>query len=451
MGFFTHEAMQNAGGTKYINESFEQVLEDSTSPAEQEDLIEAGIDAIIATNENYNMIMRRTAILESMALEETGQEYVYTEGVLGSLYNTIKSFLNKIWEKIKGLFKRFMMTIDSYTKNDKDFCTKYRKQIFAKTLDSDFTFKGYKWNINMTNLKSAIGACSTESGKAFKTDSDRGTLADDTTPDRGLAFDSKANADKNSDKESDIIEKLNGTILKVYTGKEHGAMTVEEFRKELHESFRGDTTEKEELDSKDIDVSGWFNELMTSNQTRKDAKTSFDESRKAIDQDLKALDRMDKERINQAGKYSDEYYSATDADGLQSADLTTAAAAARAAGASDTDLQDSGADDLTKVKDWIKAHPNKVVKKTKAKSNEENDLKGRRLHWFTKVSNATKTCLLTINSEFLNALKERSRQYKACMIAVVHYKSKNEAMEESYYMAKSNFVGTGIFNGIQFK
>ena len=273
MGFFTHEATRIIGGrTQYINDTFESVCEDVSIEPCSEDLIEAGFDGIITMNENYNSIMRRMAYAEASALEETGKEFIYTEGVLGDLYNTIKSFLMKIWERIKSLFKRFIMILDSYAKNDKDFAKKYQKEIFSKSGDtSDFTFKGYKWNIDETRISRAILGCVVESARKFK-DENRSDVDTDTIK----QYDSKDDYTKNVDKESDNMEKIRAGIYNLLGSgvgySQQSTLTSEEFRKEFHEFLRSGETEKEELDSKDIDIQAMYNHLITSNKDRKDAK-----------------------------------------------------------------------------------------------------------------------------------------------------------------------------------
>lgn len=407
MGFFTHEAARIIGGrTQYINDTIESVCEDGSIEPCSEDLIEAGFDGIITMNENYNSIMRRMAYAEASALEETGKEFVYTEGVLGDLYNTIKSFLMKIWERIKSLFKRFIMILDSYAKNDKDFAKKYQKEIFSKSGDtSDFTFKGYKWNIDETRISRAILGCVVESAWKFK-DENRSDVDTNTIK----QYDSKDDYTKNVDKESDNMEIVRAGIYNLLGSgvgySQQSTLTSEEFRKEFHEFLRSGETEKEELDSKDLDIQAMYNHLITSNKDRKDATKAFNDSKKSIDQDIKALERLHNSNINDSpGKV----------------------------------LNPDGSEKENASEDEKKA------------AYEKNDLRSKNLAYFAKESRVCKECLMTLNSETLNAMKERSRQYKACLIAYVHYRPSSEsAMQESYLIGKEKNVGGNIFGGISF-
>ena len=138
------------------------IVDDRVVPSKSDDFVSEGIDIVLSMTENYNMVMEHIGRSELLALEQTGEPLVYTEGVIGSIFSTIKKFLSKIWEKIKSLFKRFIMMIDSYTKNDKAFVNKYRQQIYRHKSLSDFTFKGYVYTIDtgkigeMMNYKTKV-------------------------------------------------------------------------------------------------------------------------------------------------------------------------------------------------------------------------------------------------------------------------------------------------------
>ena len=76
-------------------------------------------------------------------------------------------------------------------------------------------------------------------------------------------------------------------------------------------------------------------------------------------------------------------------------------------------------------------------------------MRSKNLGFFSKISHVSKECLITINSELLNAMKERSRQYKACLIAYVHYRGNEEsAYTESYSGSRAD--GNSIFGNISF-
>ena len=438
MGFYSGSRLYQETYSNVPEVTLEEVMrDDSILPSEQEDLIEASLNIIENIQENQNRFFQHIGVSELDYYDQHGEELIYTESVLGDIVDTIKKFLMKIWERIKGLFKRFIMIIDSYSKNDKDFAKKYQKEIFSKSGDtSDFTFKGYKWDIDNSGFQAAMTACSTKSDSHWKTSGER----TETQRDR---YDSKESYEKNVDKESDAMETLRGEIYNAFTSKHkvsgNTTLTSEEFRKEVHELFRGGETEKEELDSKDLDVHNMYNHLIQSQQDKKNAKTAFDTAKKSIDQDIKELERLHNTNIKDSpGTPTDKKYTEAELNVFW-----------------DSTKNDWKDDAPANVKATANVAAAKTANLTRKETDDEahtrNDLRSKNLAYFAKYSRVTKECLLTINSELLTAMKERSRQYKACLIAYVHYRPSSEsAMTESYWIGKDKNVGGSIFSGISF-
>ena len=80
----------------------------------------------------------RSDIQES-AMKYGGATYdevmVFTEGVIGDLFNKIKEFFKKLWAKIKAIFHNFMAKWDSkMMTSNKEFIKKYRKDIYGKNI-----------------------------------------------------------------------------------------------------------------------------------------------------------------------------------------------------------------------------------------------------------------------------------------------------------------------------
>ena len=194
----------------------------------------------------------------------------------------IKKFLKKIWEKIKGLFKRFTLMIDKYNMEDKAFVKKYRKELFNGKNLSDFKFKGYKYTIDDGKIGKALDLC-TGDRMAQKYSYSAGKGREDFAD------------NKKDDSYSDDFEKERGNILAEMGGKA-GSYTQEEFTKELRELLRNGDSEKEELDK--IEVGTITGELMTSRDTKKTLDTMFKTSKKAIDQEEKEIERKQKEFLN---------------------------------------------------------------------------------------------------------------------------------------------------------
>ena len=416
----------------YIKDTLESIMDDpSITVNEDDDLMYEGLMSVAAINENYNSLMRHIGINELQAIEQTGQEFVYTEGVLSSLWNTLKKFVLKVWDKIKGLFKHFIMIIDSYAKNDRDFCNKYRKQIMAYHNISDFTFKGYKWTIYTSEFGEACKVLDDETDKAHNNNGDAATSTKaefEATRNDHDSYDEKA-ANKIMERfEDDFAETLRGTVLsKFEKGKgKAGKYSAEEFRKELGYALRNGEESKEELDDKDIDVHKMFEDLYTSKDTKKAIKELYQPTKKHIDNTIKLIDQADKDHVRNQPQTADEekaknaYDSAT---GHKSGDFAN--------------LNDENKKAAIEKERQVRVKRAKYTSKVYA--------------YFSKVVHLCQEIIITMNTVVLNALKERSRQYKACLTKIVHHKSSNESAytESADYGYQSNpadaFLGNIAF------
>ena len=478
MAIYTESAVQYNGVQR---ESIEDVInDDRVVPSESDDFISEGMEVILGMTENYNMVMEHVGRSELLALEQTGEQLVYTEGVIGSIFSTIKKFLTKVWEKIKSLFKRFIMMIDSYTKNDRAFINKYRQQIYRHKSLSDFTFKGYIYTIDtgkITKMMSKLKDISNEVlGEIKDPDASDYSKADEIQKDK-------------IDKIDDIMEEKRGTVLHEGGGKT-GKYTEEEFRKELKELFRNGETDKQDLDgnnSKEIDVDVMVTELQNYRETKKIIDTAFKENKKAIDEDNKTAERLQKEYGN-----DDSWKTAADSNvttgsgrdkvifGMKNSSKNTRIYSGIEEFIEDIDngvLGNIQANDslLANIPNLIKegkrtrieigTFPSgskaycylekqsgtKIVATFTGK--EVHQRQGKLIHYAFKVINQSKACLVDVDTAVLQALKERSRQYKACLVKIVYHNPKNEeAYNESYSyhnQFQQNF--TSPLSNIEFK
>ena len=102
----------------------------------------AALRVVAESENNWNQIMQAIAVTELASYEETGDaDYYITESGSGFLAS-VKEFFKKLLEKIKGIFQKFIATIDSWSKDDKAFISKYKDKIL-KANTSDFEFEGY--------------------------------------------------------------------------------------------------------------------------------------------------------------------------------------------------------------------------------------------------------------------------------------------------------------------
>ena len=373
------------------NMTFEEaVLQDDSLAGvfdESMDLTECGLQAVIDINENYNMIEKTLMGNELVYMEQTGKEYEYTDAICEGFLDSVKNFLKKVWEKIKALFHRFVMKLDSYMKNDKDFVNKYKKDIYSGKDLSDFTFKGYKFT-NFENVKKAMQRCEDSDKKNEEGDTYvKGAIKHYETDANFTGDEHSANhktgdafKDRN-EKFADNADKSRGDIARALGYKGSGGLDASEFKKALFEALRNNESEKEELDK--IELTTMATELVSSKDTKKTMNEAYKESDRVIRDMEKKLNQFNKDALRGSVVGSD---------------------------ASDID-------------------------KKKAETNQ-----GRvaGTNYYLRWVHFGAECLTQVNAAVLQALNDRSRQYKACIVKAVAHKSSNEsAIGESYTPTQS--------------
>lgn len=501
MGMYSNYDVQYDGTP---SETIDSIMSDPSVVAEDyTDIKEYGLNILTTMTINYNLIHEHIAFAELKHITESGTPMVYTEGVFSSIFNAIKRFLQKIWERIKGLFKRFMMIINSYSKTDKEFANKYRKEIFAYHDLSDFTFKGYKWTIEDGKIKDAIEKCSTPDFDIVKETKQANRV--------GITHVEIKDYKDELEKYSDHEEAFRGECLDKLGGKK-GKYTADEFRKELRACFRNGEDSKEELDDKDIDVHDMFAWLVGSKNAKKTIDTMFKDNKKAIDETLKELREIEKERVFSSQYYEPRDKVAKDSEAVKLSnyvldltyDMRVAIVSAndvkgaitnlsrvvtdpkdidtfklimkRFADAQVTGVEHTNDTHYQKAFNMIKLEIENIIDVDPTSSSythrldfrntgsDENILitgKDRQkrhalaLQLAMKKTHTAKQCLIEIDTAALDAIKERSRQYKACLIKIVHHKGKSEAAytestAENDYFFKSNPVDTYL-GSITFK
>lgn len=512
MGIFAHGIKEVSGVSSIVEDaSLESILQDSDVDTSMltEDPEYDGNEIIGTIYENYNTIMTNVALTEATYFERTGEDYVWTEGVLSNFVGMIKKFLKKIWEKIKGLFKRFTMMIDKYNMQDRAFVKKYRKELFSGKDLTDFTFKGYKYTIDDRKINAALAACTASNGI--------GSAYFRKRAGEGLEeFDKDEDQSKVNDKYNDEMEKGRGNILALLGAKGSGSYTQEEFQKELKEVWRNGESEKEELD--DININAVADELMTSKDTRKTLNTMFKETKKTIETDEKDIERRQKELWNELphdaatgakkerddkeayGRARDKYYQRatanngevsvsapkwyTDGGGTRTISGKDAYDIFHNASAGDVEnvlkpkRQNKDFGDNQWGWDKSKGHWSNLSGEEKERffayafySTKQNYANGPRpdqsnfkqtnkqyanraskeFNLFLKLVRDTKAVMMSIQTSCMAALKERSRQNKAICVKVINYNPKSESFTESYEEDYTPTSGVNFLSSIELK
>lgn len=117
--FFTESTgFQESGKYDYI------VIDEHT------DLTQLAEDSILEAEEYTARLMEGIGRFELAKISEgVAPSEIYTEGMLGSIWEKIRKIFKFAKEWIKVIFRKFMAWINSIIKSDADFATKYKKDI----------------------------------------------------------------------------------------------------------------------------------------------------------------------------------------------------------------------------------------------------------------------------------------------------------------------------------
>lgn len=236
---------------------------------------------IVAESEaNYNAIMQAVGVAELAVFESTGMEMVYEAGDVKGFFGKMKEFFLNLWEKIKGLFKKFFAMFDSYVKSDKDFINKYKKHLMTVNT-KDFKYKGYKFTlekVDLNNMRSKIDS-----------------YLPNSTP---VGKDNLEKFIKQYEDRAELMEKLRGESL----GK--GTLEASEFTKELFSLLRNGEDSKDDLEN--ISVSEQIIHISENNKLKKDAEEQYKVIEKEIKAAIKSCESIEKELLKSVPDKTDK-------------------------------------------------------------------------------------------------------------------------------------------------
>lgn len=284
MGFFSNI---NEGATIYSGSDFDSLLSNnSVIPSDEYlELDEASLIAVAESEENYNSLVKYIGVTEASYFAQTGKEIVYTEGTLGNIFSKIKEFLKKVWEKIKAVFKRFIMLFDKYSKDDKSFVKKYEKAV-RRASGEDIEFNGYPFSeAKLTGIELS----------AFESNKDyedlKGAISGGSTAEKALK--AKAIIDKINEDPEEIFDKIRG-----YAIKSNSPVSASDFSKELFEATHGSSS-KESLDNKDKSAEEALRIISDTKETTKKAKKEYEKIDKLINKTwIKSVENIEKNTMN---------------------------------------------------------------------------------------------------------------------------------------------------------
>ena len=255
---------------------------------------------------NFNAIMEACAIEEFCAFEESGVE-VLEEASVSGFFTAALNFFKKVWEKIQSIFKKVAMQFASWSKNDKEFYNKYKKEILkVQTAGlngfNDVEVKVYKYDVfvngSLSDATDAITAAN--SYTSSWTDALTKSCTDFKFP---AMNETDVNAwtealtkfrENQSDWTTTALNKYRANLLKKFTGKYSSTeCEASEFTKELAEIIQGDSSKESVKLSEVLDNA--LATLAGSDKAKSELSKLLNANKKAIDKDIKIVKDSQKE------------------------------------------------------------------------------------------------------------------------------------------------------------
>lgn len=279
MGIFS------TGGFDYYSEPLD-IENMSYTESTFDDPFEAGMHLVAESEYNYNKIMKAVALDELYVLESTGSEMVYESGRISGFLNKVKEFFKKLWEKVKGIFAKFIAMINSYAQSDKDFVKKY-KPILTKIDPKNFSYKGFVFTVDKGGVKKPDG--SNLGGVKLPTEIQ--AMKNDDSDD-GLK---KYIAKFEDDALDNVLDNFRGTVI-----GSNDSIDSSDFADELFEVFRNNEKTPEVID--DItrsDIIKALSVIENTSDSKKKAEKSLKDFKKEIDTLIKQYDNAEKTALKQ--------------------------------------------------------------------------------------------------------------------------------------------------------
>lgn len=341
MGIFT------TGAVDSNIDIYSPVQEDFDVTGRYVNFHETAIRATVDSEKMYNNVMKSVGIAELHYFEAHGSEVVYEAADIGAFFEKIKAVFRKLIDKVKAIFHAFMTKLNTFTTKDKAFAKKYDKEFIEKwnkVSESADLINGFnytkldkpaddsKWcEIAVAAWKGIIGTNNWHLGDTLNkfqyAELKRKVNGNDETIDPNqddgyknyignvktdksvtLSNDSDHTALKSSCKyikehREDMQEAIRGLIIGALFENSQGTskkLDDKDYADALFEGFRDGQSEKEKLSKSDIKVSAVdiISELKESEKTKNAAERATKRLIKAIDQNIKDLESMQKDCRN---------------------------------------------------------------------------------------------------------------------------------------------------------
>lgn len=272
---------------------------------------EGAMNIVVEGEDNYNRIIQAIGIEEYCYFEENGVEMVYEAANISGMFKKFKEFFVNLWQKIKGLVKKFIALFDGYTKSDKDFVNKYRRHLLTVNM-KNFEYKGYKFTDSKLNSfdPDDMFAAATDEVPGFNT-----SIGEKDATVCQSFIDGVSDA-------SEIEDKMRGAAVKTINSSASGSMDGSEFTKELFMAFRNNEDSKVTLEN--ISISDQLGYILGTKDTINAAKKKETAFNKVFNEAIRNIDKMEKALVKKTPVSGDSSATATQSKQIQACSKTVA-------------------------------------------------------------------------------------------------------------------------------
>lgn len=260
-------------GLKELNENAVVLNENTVQPTslfnESYDFTAMSYEMLEESEKSWTRLNRMVGEANCAMLHEsvTNPEGfgVFQENAFKNFYAKVKAFFVKLWGMIKEVFSKFVMWIDSKIKSEKEFVTKYEKEIKAKIqVIKKVEVKGFEYTLDAVDTEIVANA-SMSDAEAFL---------------KGLPADIEA---------SNIDEKMRESFVKTAL---KGKGDADDVAKSIFVALRNGDDAKSDITIQAGDLNTLIDELKTFAKTKSSMEKSRSASDKAFSTAIKSIDKI---------------------------------------------------------------------------------------------------------------------------------------------------------------
>ena len=282
----------------FVNTLGMESYEESSRHASLDPTMELSLQNVLESEMNWNATMQAIYLDELAYKAHTGEEKLYSVNEAAGVFESIKNFFKKLWDKIKALFERFVAMFNSFAKSDSAFVNKY-----SKTLRK-LTFKDFRCDVyEFTHLKDNISTIvdsdkfNTSIQKSINTTSNIGyDIVEGILGNKDIKNDLGTLTDNDKDAIDLFCKALEkNKALDYFRGLTLGDATKpissENYSNRLFKYFRSGKQEPKE--TKITNVSDYLKQIENTADDKSTAKDNYDTFKDAIENIIDSLDTLD--------------------------------------------------------------------------------------------------------------------------------------------------------------